>query len=62
MDSQEKARATREANQEAQRRLWDEKRAAISAARAGLQRVMENTEATPEQVLEAAQLLVELGK
>jgi len=62
MDSREKARATREANQEAQRLLWDEQRTAISAARVGLQRVMESEDATTEQILEAARLLAEIGK
>jgi len=62
MDSKEKARATREANQEAQRLLWDEQRAAIGAARVGLQRVMGATDATTAEILEAARLLAEIAK
>jgi len=59
--SHEKAQATREARYEAQRQLWAEQRAAISAARVGLQRVMEAPDATTAEILEAARLLAELG-
>lgn len=62
MTSAEKARATRERNQEAQTALYQEKAAANQAARLALQRVFEAPDATPEQVLTAAKLLTELGK
>lgn len=62
MDSKEKAKASREAHQEAQRQLWAEQRAAISAARVGLQRVMESAEATTAEILEAARLLAQIGR
>jgi len=60
-DSKEKAKATRAAHQEAQRQLWAEQRAAINAARGALTRLMEREDATPEQILRAAELLVEIG-
>jgi len=62
MDSKERARVTRLANQEAQRLLWDEQRTAIGAARVGLQRVMEAPDATTAEILEAARLLAEIAK
>lgn len=61
-EAHKKANATRQRNQEIQARLWEEKREATRAARKALQRVMESEEATPAQVLEAARLLVEIGK
>lgn len=62
MDSKEKARETRIKNQEAQARRYAEQAATIRAARLALQRVMESAEATPAEILEAARLLVEIGK
>lgn len=61
-EAHKKAQATRQRNQEAQARLWEEKREAVRAARKALQRVMDSEEATPAQVLEAARLLVEIGR
>jgi len=57
-----KAQATRERNQKAQVRLWEEQRESIRTARKALLRVMESQEATPTEILEAARLLVEIGK
>ena len=61
-DSKEKARETRIKNQEAQRRRYEEQAESIRVARLALQRVMEAQEATPAEILEAARLLVEIGK
>ena len=61
-DSKEKARETRIKNQEAQRRRYAEQAESIRVARLALQRVMEAQEATPAEILEAARLLVEIGK
>lgn len=60
--SHEKAQTTRERNQEAQARRYEEQAASIRAVRLALQRVMENEDATPAEILEAARLLVEIGK
>jgi len=60
-EAHEKARATRERNKEAQARRYEEQAASIRAARLALQRVMESDDATPEQILEAARLLVEIA-
>ena len=62
MDSKEKARETRIKNQEAQRRRYAEQAESIRAALLALQRVMEREDATPAEILEAARLLVEIGK
>lgn len=61
-DSKEKARETRIKNQEAQRRRYAEQVESIRVTRLALQRVMEAQEATPAEILEAARLLVEIGK
>lgn len=61
-EAHKKAQATRERNQEAQRRRYTEQAESIRAARLALQRVMESREATPAEILEAARLLVEIGK
>lgn len=61
-EAHKKAQATRERNQEAQRRRYTEQAESIRAARLALQRVMEAQEATPAEILEAARLLVEIGK
>lgn len=62
MDSVEKARETRRKNEEARRQLWAEQREAVKTARKGLLRVMDSEEATSAEVLEAARLLIGLGK
>lgn len=62
MTSQEKARTTRENNAEARISLIREQKAAISAARSALTKVLEREDTTPAEVIQAAQLLVELGK
>ncbi len=61
-ESHKKAQATRQRNQEAQRRRHEEQAESIRVARLALQRVMEAQEATPAEILEAARLLVEIGK
>ena len=61
-ESHKKAQATRERNQEARARRYEEQATSIRAARVALQRVMESQEATPAEILEAARLLVEIGK
>lgn len=61
-ESHKKAQATRERNQEVQRRRYEEQAASIRAARLALQRVMESGDATPAEILEAARLLVEIGR
>ena len=62
MDSKEKARETRIKNQEAQRRRYAEQAKSIRVTRLALQRVMESEDATPEQILRAAELLAQIGK
>lgn len=61
-EAHKKAQATRERNQEARAQRYEEQAASIRAARLALQRVMESEDATPGEILEAAQLLVEIGK
>jgi len=61
-ESREKAKAIRERNSEARSEMYREQAQTVRAARLALQRVMESAEATPEQILEAARLLVEIGK
>ena len=61
-DSKEKGRDTRIKNQEAQRRRYAEQAEGIRVVRLALQRIMEAQEATPTEILEAARLLVEIGK
>ena len=62
MDSVEKARETRAKNAEARAAKWAADAALKQAAKTALQRVFESADATPEQILEAARLLAELGK
>ncbi len=57
-----KARATRQKNQEAQRQYWAEQREAIKTVRKALLRVMEQEDATPAEIIQAAQLMAELGR
>ena len=61
-DSKEKARGTRIKNQEAQRRRYAEQAESIRAEQLALQRVMEREDATPAEILEAARLLIAIGK
>ena len=60
--SHQQAQETRRHNAEARVAEIRAKTAALSAARHALSRVLEDPNATPEQVLEAARLLLELGK
>ena len=60
--SHEKAQETRRRNEEARVAKWREEAAAKRAARQALQRVFEDASATPDQILEAAKLLVELSE
>lgn len=61
-DSVQKARETRIKNQEARAARWAADAALKQAAKAALQRVFEAPDATPEQILRAAELLADLGK
>lgn len=56
------AQATRQANMAAQTARIEEQTAARRTARLALQRVTENPEATPAELLEAAKLLAELTR
>ena len=58
----EKGRATRERNQEARIAVLREQQELLKTARQALKRVMDDPEATTEQLLRAAELLKELGK
>lgn len=62
MTPQEKAAETRRRHTEAQRQLWEEQRRAVETVRKALLRVMDNVDATPGEILEAARLLAEIGK
>lgn len=61
MANPEKAQATRIKNQEARSQLYREQAAAVAAARQALQQIFEARDATADQVLRAAELLVKLG-
>jgi len=61
-EAHEKGRSTRQRNLAAQALRYEERAQAIKTARLALQRVMENESATPEQILRAAELLVEISK
>lgn len=61
-EAHKKAQATRERNREARTALYQEQAQAIQAARKALQRVMESEDATPEQILRAAELLAQIGR
>ena len=58
----EKAKETRQRHAEAQRARYEAQRNAIETARTALLRVMEREDATSAEILEAARLLVEIGK
>lgn len=60
-ESHKKAQATRERNLAAQAALSEERVSSKRAARLALQRVTENPDATPAELLEAARLLAELA-
>ena len=49
-------------NQEAQRRRYSEQAESIRAEQLALQRVMEREDTTPAEILEAARLLIAIGK
>lgn len=57
-----KGQATRERNAAARAQMWREKAELLAVAKEGLRRVLESPDATPEQTLKAAELLVQLGK
>lgn len=61
-EAHKKAQATRERTNEARARRYEEQAATIKMARQALQRVVESETATPAEILEAARLLVEIGK
>lgn len=61
-EAHKRAQATRERNQEARTALYQEQAAAKRAARLALQRVIEREDATAAELLEAARLLVEIGR
>ena len=61
-EAHKKAQATRERTNEARARRYEEQAASIRLARQALQRVVESETATPAEILEAARLLVEIGR
>lgn len=61
-EAKEKSMKTRLQNQEARLALCQERAAATRAARLALTKILECQDATPEQILRAAELLAELGK
>ena len=61
-DAHKKTQATRKRNLEARTDLYQEQAEAKRAARLALQRVTESEDATAAELLEAARLLVEIGK
>ena len=61
-ESHRKANETRRKNEDARRAVWEAKRAAIDAARVGLQRVLENPDTAPADVVHAAELIIKLVK
>ena len=61
-EAHKKAQETRRKNEEARRQMWEEQREAIKTAKKALLRVMESEDATPEQLLRAAELLAQIGK
>ena len=61
-EAHKKAQATRERTNAARAQRYEEQAASIRTARQALQRVVESETATPSEILEAARLLVEIGK
>lgn len=62
MTSQEKAKITREQNQQARIALLQAQIDATNAARSALTKVLEREDITPAEILQASELLIELGK
>lgn len=62
MTSQEKAKITREQNQQARIALLQAQIDATNAARSALTKVLEREDAEPAEILRASELLIELGK
>lgn len=62
MTPQEKGKLTRERNTEARIALLRAKIEATNAARSALTMVLKREDATPAEIIQASQLLVELGK
>lgn len=60
MDSIIKAKQTREHTQRARAELFEEKAEAIKLLRVALHRVLEDSTATPKEVLRAAELLTQI--
>jgi len=60
-EAHRKAQETRKRNIEARITLRREQAQAVRAARLALQRVMEREDATPAEILRAAELLAHLG-
>lgn len=61
-EAHKKAQETRRENEEARRQMWREQLEATKTAKKALLRVMESEDATPEQILRAAELLAQIGK
>ena len=61
-EAHKKAQATRERTNAARAQRYEEQAETIRTARQALQRVLENKDATPEQLIRAAEILAELGK
>lgn len=61
-EAHKRAQATRKRNLEARAAMYREQAEAMRAARLALQRVTESEDATAAELLEAARLLVEIGK
>lgn len=62
MTPQEKGKLTRERNTEARIALLRAKIEATNAARTALTMVLKREDVTPAEIIQASQLLVELGK
>ncbi len=61
-ESHKKARTTRERNQKVRSKLYQEQAQSVRTARAALTKVLKDERTTPAEILEAARLLVEIGK
>lgn len=58
----QRAQITRQRNAEFREKRWQEEITAIRSARLALQRVADDPKSTAEQILQAVQLMVEIGK
>lgn len=58
IEAQKKARETRQKNQEAK----EEENAAIRSAQLAVQRILDNPESTPDEILRAADMLTKLPR